>query len=177
MNYIATKTRPNISFSVLIVARFSKNPGTQHWSEVKRCCRYLKATRAAKLTLQIKSKKGLEVYSDATWADNPATRTSQLGYVVYLFGSLIAWHSYRQKCVTYSATKAELNPLVDSFHEETCLKAVVTKIWKAERHADSIHFIKDSKLLNTLLNAPTDHYIENRGLDEKLEKFGSNPKN
>ena len=42
--YIATRTRPDISFAVNILARKVSNPAKIHWSAAKRVFRYLRRT-------------------------------------------------------------------------------------------------------------------------------------
>jgi hypothetical protein len=123
------------------------------------------------------------IYSDASWGDDPINRTSQSGYLCYLFGALISWNSCRQHNVTYSSTEAELNPLVDSFHEGTWLKALLSDIWNIQLDT-ATHYIDDQELNKRLMMNDEDfkeklantHYIDNKGLDDKLKKFGSNPK-
>jgi hypothetical protein len=44
LNWAMLTTRPDISFAVSTVARFSANPGLQHWEAVKRIFRYLAGT-------------------------------------------------------------------------------------------------------------------------------------
>ncbi|KNZ59067.1 hypothetical protein VP01_1805g3 [Puccinia sorghi] len=88
MNYIAGYTRPDISFAVSNLAQFSVKPGMQHWHKVRKVWQYLKHTQDLKLTLEIKTHSQLlDIYSDASWGDDPKHRTSQSGYICYLFGS------------------------------------------------------------------------------------------
>ncbi|KNZ50445.1 hypothetical protein VP01_4422g2 [Puccinia sorghi] len=143
LNYISMHTRPNTSFAVSSLARFSTKPGIQHWHKVKKVWLYLKHTKDLKLTLKIRNpNKLLKIYSNSTWADDPKTRTSKSGYLCYLYGSLISWNSCRQRNITYSSTEAELNPLVDSFHEGTWLKSLLADIWRTEVNTTT-HFIDD----------------------------------
>ena len=48
------------------------------------------------------------ISSDASFADDKATRKSRQGYVFSLFGSPIAWKASKQNTVTTSSTEAEL---------------------------------------------------------------------
>ena len=43
--YAALGTRPNISYAVMNVSRFSSNPGMPHWDTVRRIYRYLLGTK------------------------------------------------------------------------------------------------------------------------------------
>ncbi|KNZ51107.1 hypothetical protein VP01_4091g2 [Puccinia sorghi] len=89
----------------------------------------------------------------------------------------------RSSKVTYSSKEAELKPLVDSFHEGTWLKALLSDIWNIQLDA-ATHYIDDHKLNERLMMSDEDfkekssntHYINNKGLDDKLKKFRSNPK-
>ena len=42
--YLATTTRPDITFAVGMLARFSSKPNKSHWTALKRVLRYLKGT-------------------------------------------------------------------------------------------------------------------------------------
>ncbi|KAI7966397.1 hypothetical protein MJO29_002145 [Puccinia striiformis f. sp. tritici] len=125
-----------------------------------------------KLTLEIlKPDQLLEIYSDASWGDNPIHRTPQSGYLCYLFGALVSWNSCRQHNVTYSSTEAELNPLVDSFHEGTWLKALLSDIWNIQFNV-ATHYINDKELNKRLMmddgefleKYANSHYIDNKYL-------------
>lgn len=123
----------------------------QHWHEVKKVWQYLCCTRDLKLTLEIKQpSQFLDISSNASWGNDPKHRTSQSGYICYLFGSVVSWNSSRQHNVTYSFTEAELNPLVDSFHKGTWLKALLSDIWDIQVDAAN-HYIDDADLNECLL--------------------------
>ncbi|KNZ52439.1 hypothetical protein VP01_3575g2 [Puccinia sorghi] len=184
LNHIAQLTRPDISFAVSSLARYSVKPGMTHWHEVKKVWQYLKGTRELKLTLEIKKPNQLlQIYSDASWGDDPQDRTSQSGYICFLFGSIISWNSSKQRSVTYSSTEAELNPLVEAFHEGVWLKALLAEIWNIQLDAAN-HIIDDPTLNEQLMMSDeefklkfcNEHLIDNKGLDDKVKKFGSNPK-
>ncbi|KNZ56373.1 hypothetical protein VP01_2418g1 [Puccinia sorghi] len=118
LNYIASNTRPDLSFAMSNLARYSVKSGLTHWKE---------------FTIDpVRPTEFLSIYSDATWGDNPDSRTSQSGYLCDLFGSLISWNSCKQCSITYSSTEAELNPLVESFHEGVWLKSLINKTWEIQ---------------------------------------------
>lgn len=184
LNHIAQLTRPDISFAVSILARFSVKPGMTHWYEVKKVWQCLKGTANVKPNLEVrKSEELLQIYSDSSWGDNPQDRTSQSGHMCFLFGSLISWNSSKQRSITYSSTEAELNPLVDSFHEGIWLKALLAEIWNIQMDAAN-HLIDDPDLNERLMMSDEEfkkkfsnqHLIDNKGLDDKVKKFSSNPK-
>ncbi|KNZ54499.1 hypothetical protein VP01_2930g1 [Puccinia sorghi] len=181
LNHIAQLTRPDISFAVSSLARYSVKPGMTHWHEVKKVWQYLKGTADLKLTLEIKQPDQLlQIYSNASWGDDPQDRTSQSGYLCFLFGTLILWNSSKQCCITYSSTEAELNPLVDAFHEGIWLKALLAEIWNIQLDA-ATHLIDDPDLNERLMMTDkqfqekfaNEHLIANKGLDDKEVKHKS----
>ncbi|KNZ53814.1 uncharacterized protein VP01_3129g2 [Puccinia sorghi] len=96
LNYIASNTRPDLSFAVSSLARYSVKPGLSHWKEVKKTWQYLCHTKDLKFTIYpVEPNQFLSIFSDATWGDDPNSRTSQSGYLCYFFGSLISWNSCR----------------------------------------------------------------------------------
>ena len=50
LQYLALCTRPDISYTVGVLARYGSNPGMQHWKAVKHLFRYLRGTLNLKLT-------------------------------------------------------------------------------------------------------------------------------
>ena len=62
--YTSLGTRPDITYAVQTVSRFSKNPGQAHWDAVKRIFRYLKGTKEFWLTYGGQQKE-LKRYADA----------------------------------------------------------------------------------------------------------------
>ncbi|KNZ63762.1 hypothetical protein VP01_11044g1, partial [Puccinia sorghi] len=137
-----------------------------------------------KLTLAIRNPSQLlQIFSDTSWGDDPKNRTSQSGYICFLFGSIISWNSSKQQSITYSSTEAKLNPLGDSFHEGISLKALLAEIWNIQLDATN-HLIHDSDLNERLMMTDEEfkeefanqHHIDNKGFNDKVKRFGSNPK-
>ena len=62
--YLASATRPNISFAVCKLSRFVSNPGDDHWRALERVMRYLKGTMGYGICYTGHSKV-LEGYCDA----------------------------------------------------------------------------------------------------------------
>jgi transposase InsO family protein len=106
--YIATCTRPDISYAVGIVAQFCENPGKPHITAAKRILRYLKQT----MDLGIYYGRGVELttlagFADADWAHNPDTSRSISGLVINFGGAPILWRSKKQTSVALSTCEAE----------------------------------------------------------------------
>ncbi len=104
--YLVTGTRPDIAVAVGEVAKYSNNPGRQHWMAVKRILRYLKETVNFGIKCDPKS-VDLVGYSDADWAGDLDTRRSTTGYLFKLGSVPICWKSKRQPTVALSTAEAE----------------------------------------------------------------------
>jgi len=98
--YLATATRPDITFAVNKVARAMENPTTQYWNQVKRIFKYLKNT--VDYGIIYKKKEALKVYSDADYAGDKDTRRSTTGVVTTLTHGAISWTSQLQRSVAIS---------------------------------------------------------------------------
>ena len=104
--FAAVTTRPDIAFATSRLARFLSNPGPDHQDAADRVLLYLQSTQ--QLALQLGGDAGLQIASDASFADNTLDRKSSQGYAIKLFGGLIAWKANKQDTVTTSTTEAEL---------------------------------------------------------------------
>ena len=108
--YLATMTRPDIAYTVGVLARFNSNPGQAHWNAVKHLFRYLKGTVELKLEYGPDETIGSEMfatYSDADHGGNKDNGKSTTGYMVKLGSGVVAWKSKLQPVVTRSTTEAE----------------------------------------------------------------------
>jgi hypothetical protein len=79
--YLANNTRPDISFSLNVLARYSSDPTRRHWNKIKYVLRYLCGTRDMGLFYQKNTKSKLVGYADAGYLSDPHKARSQSGYV------------------------------------------------------------------------------------------------
>ncbi len=114
--YLASWTRPDISFAVSELSRFVSNPGKPHLEAAKRVFRYLKKTIGFGLAYRSSvSIPGMpEIlpntlwgYVDSDWAGCPDSRRSTSGFVFMLNGAAISWCSKRQPTIALSTAEAE----------------------------------------------------------------------
>jgi hypothetical protein len=117
--YLATQTRPDISYTVGMLARFNSNPGEMHWKAVKHLFRYIKGTLDYRL---IYSKSAISThqfmtYTDADHGGCKDTGKSTGGYLVVMNGAPVSWRSKRQTTVSLSTTEAEFVASVEAGKE------------------------------------------------------------
>jgi hypothetical protein len=107
--YLSIATRPDISYAVGVLCRFSENPGKEHWSALKRILRYLKGTVDYKLTYgpSQTSDELFVTHSDADLGGNVDNSRSTAGFVVSVGGAAVQWSSRLQRHTALSSTESE----------------------------------------------------------------------
>jgi hypothetical protein len=105
LNFLATRTRPDISYIVSQLCRFMHNPGLAHWRAAKRVLRYLKGTKS--LGLMYYGRDDVKGATDSDWAGDPDQRRSTSGFVFKLSNGPVSWKSQRQRSTALSALEAE----------------------------------------------------------------------
>jgi len=107
--YAQIATRPDLSYAVASLSRFSTNPGKPHWQALMHVLQYVKAT------LHYKIRYGGNEYTsftphgyvDSDYAACTDTRRSISGHVFLQAGGPTAWGSKYQPTVATSTTEAE----------------------------------------------------------------------
>ena len=69
--YLANCTRPDIAFSVNLLARYSSAPTQRHWNGIKHILCYLRGTTDMSLFYSRESKQQLLGYADAGCLSDP----------------------------------------------------------------------------------------------------------
>ena len=120
--YLSTNTRPDISFAVSQVARFSNAPKQSHATAVKKIVRYLLRTLDEGTCILPTMDLNLDCFVDADFAglyrrDPDHERTSALsrtGYIIKLAGMPLIWKSQLQTCIAMSTGESEYSALSSS---------------------------------------------------------------
>ncbi len=127
--YLATSTRPDISFAVGMLARYNSDPGTKHWNAVVRVLRYLKATKTVGLTMKRNTNaEVIDAFSDADYAGDHDSRKSTSGCVIQIYGNTAIWISRRQKSITRSTQEAEYVAASLTTQQVVYMKALLTQL-------------------------------------------------
>ncbi|KAL8124691.1 hypothetical protein AgCh_012369 [Apium graveolens] len=166
LQYLANCTRPDISYSVSKLARYTSCPNRTHWDALDRVLRYLKGTMY--LSLHYRRFPGvLEGYSDASWIAKKSGSNGVTGYVFTLAGGAISWKSSRQTIVTRSTFEAELCALDATGTEAEWLHGLMSAIPVVSRPLPAIAIHCDSrttidKISSKKHNAKTKRHIQVR---------------
>jgi len=101
----ATQTRPDIQFSVNLIAQFGGNPGIPHLEAAKRILRYLKGTQELSLVLGRQGRGAVDIvgWTDSDWAGDVDSRHSVGGFVFDVTGGCVSWSLKKQVSVCHKS--------------------------------------------------------------------------
>ncbi len=125
--YLSMWSRPDITYAVHHVAKFSSQPTKEHWTAVKRIMRYLQGTINYGLCYTKGGSVDGEIgnilgYSDADWAGDVNDRKSTSGYLFQVCNGTVSWRSKKQTCVALSTAEAEYMALSSAAQEAVWLR-------------------------------------------------------
>ncbi|XP_057972881.1 secreted RxLR effector protein 161-like [Malania oleifera] len=119
-------TRPNISFAVGILSKFTNKPREIHWKAGIRVLKYIKGTPHFGVSYTLRN--SLIGYCDSDWAGYIDSRKSASGYC-FLFGNgIISWTSKKQPTVSLSSTEAEYKSTCLTLCESVWIRRLLTDI-------------------------------------------------
>jgi hypothetical protein len=186
ISYVATKTRPDISYAVNILAQHQIDPRSTETKALARLQRYLLGTwdyglhytriniSLPKLCAQgiykFESQHNPQGYADADWANDPE-RFSRSGTVIMFANAAISWSSTRQQAIAASSSEAELYALNELSREMKWIRNLMRgigittmlplRLWQDNTATESI--------ANNLLNNKRTKHIEVRERFVNLE--------
>ena len=106
--YAQITTRPDLSYAISTLSKFTSNPGKTHWNALTHVLRYIRGTLAYKIMYGGKYKDLAPIrYVDADYAGDLNHRHSCAGHVFIQAGRPTAWGSQYQPTVTLSTMEAE----------------------------------------------------------------------
>jgi hypothetical protein len=178
--YAMVCTRPDISHAVGFVSRYMKNPGKEHWEEVKWILLYLRGTSTHELCFG-GSDCVLQGYVDSDMVGDKDRRKSTTGYVFIVGGTTVSWILKLQNVVSLSTTEAEYVVATEASKEMIWLQRFMEELGKKQENnrfycdnESSIHLEKSSAFHSKNKNIKLKHHfirsiLEDRHL--KLEKI------
>ena len=126
--YLATCTRPDITFLVNLLARYSFTPTRKHWNGIKHILRYLKGTYDMGLFYSKESKQQFLGYADVGYLSDPHKARSQTRYVFSCNGAVISWKYVKQTMVSTSSNHSKILSLHEANHECIWLRSMIQHI-------------------------------------------------
>ncbi|GAA0186207.1 transmembrane signal receptor [Lithospermum erythrorhizon] len=100
-------TRPDLAYTVYILAQFMQQPRQEHWEAALRVVRYIKGCPGQGILLRSDCDFVLSGWCESDWASCPLMHRSLTGWLVFLGGSLVSWKTKKQDIVSCSSAEAE----------------------------------------------------------------------
>jgi len=146
--YLVNNTRPDITFSVNLLASYSSSPTKRHWNGVKHVLRYLRGTIDIGLFYSNKSNFDLVGYADAGYLSDPHKARFQIGYLFTCGETTISWRSVKQTMTATSSNHAEILAIHEASRECVWLRSMT-------------HHIRETCGLSFSKNLPTILFEDN----------------
>lgn len=121
MQYL-TLTRPNIQFTVNKLSQYMSSPKPLHWISMKKVVRYLAGSQMVGIMLHLVSSFTITGFCDADWVGDTQDRKSQMGYLIYVGDTLIAWSSKKQEAMARSSIESEYQAITTTITELEWIK-------------------------------------------------------
>ena len=134
--YLSNNTRPDITFSVSQVARFTANPKKSHAQAIKTIIRYLARTHDKGLLVKPDGTYNLKCWVDADFAglygrepsENPNAARSRYGYVITFGGVPLIWKSQLIKEICLSTLHAEYVGMANALRALITIRSMAVEI-------------------------------------------------
>src|SRR6266487_1744312 len=158
--YLSLGTRPDISFAVAILSRFTANPHEKHETALNRIFRYLRGTLDVGITYYAAKSPIPTGFTDASFA-HPIVkegRRSTSGYIFFMAGGPVSWSCKRQSTVATSSTEAEYIGQYNAAREATWIRSFLEELGSyRDLIKDPIIIKADSQPAETLALDPAFH--------------------
>ena len=143
--YLSTNTRPDISYAVSQVARFSHNPKKSHASAVKTIIRYLSGSIDQGVIYKRPENLCLDCYVDADFAglygrdppESPTCVKSRTGYIISVGGCYLLCKSQLQTTIALSTSEAEYGALSQAMRAVIPIRETLLELIKAVDMVDA----------------------------------------
>nr|ABA94371.1 retrotransposon protein, putative, Ty1-copia subclass [Oryza sativa Japonica Group] len=166
--YLASATRPDISFAVSKLSRFVLNPGDDHWQALERVMRYLKGIMSYGIHYT-RYPKVLEGYSDSNWISDADKIKATSGYVFALGGGTVSWKPCKQTILTRSTMEVELTALDTATVEAEWLRELLMDLPVVGKPVPAILMNCDNQTMIIKVNSSKDNMKSSRHIKRRLK--------
>jgi hypothetical protein len=166
--YLASKTRPDISFAVSKLSQFTSNPGDDHCRALERVMHYLVGTMDYGIHYS-EYPAVLEGYSDANWISDVDELYTTSGYVFTLGGAAVSWRSCKQTILTRSIMEAELAALDTATMEADWLRELLMDLPIVEKPLPAILMNCDNQTVIVKVDSSKDNMKSSRHIKRQLK--------
>jgi hypothetical protein len=167
--YLASPTRPNISFVVSKLSRFVSNSGNDHWRALERVLRYLKGTMS--LGIHYTGYPTVLGYCDPNRISDVDEIYATSGYVFSLGGGVVSWKSCKQAILMRSTMEVELTTLDIASVEAEWLCELLMDLSVVEKPMPTISMNCDNQTVIIKINSSKDNMKLTRHIKRRLKSI------
>mgnify|MGYP002143932091 CR=1 FL=1 len=166
--YLALCTRPDISYAVCTMARYSNNHSCEHWTVVKNIIRYVQMTKGKGVLFskENRSDDSINGYADSSYNDSDTGRSTN-GYIIFLHGNPVLWRSQLTKSPAQSTMEAEIIAIHHVLQEIKWITYVLSFLEKMEKR--KVRILCDN---NAAIQSVKDHRVTDRNKHIRPKYFG-----
>ena len=122
--WLAACTRPDLTYTTSVLARFVSNPARVHYVAMQRVLAFLQTTTNTSLVLRPGGELGVVVYTDSSWDE----KFSVSGGAIFFMNALGVWYARRQRTVSHSSAEAEYISASLGAREGAHIRAVASEL-------------------------------------------------
>ena len=160
LSYLAQQTRPDIQYTVNVLAQYQQEPRTGDWKALHRCLRYLRKTWDLGLNYE-KTDRNMRLfaapvgYADASYGGEEYGK-SRSSFVFMLGGAAVTWFSKKQPVTSLSSTEAECYALSDGVKEAIWIRRLLKELVFDVKEPTIIH--QDNQSTIAIATNPVHHH-------------------
>jgi hypothetical protein len=166
--YLASVTRPDISFAVNKLSWFTSILGDDHWRALEQVMHYLAGTMDYRIHYS-GYPTVLEGYSDANWISGVDELYAMSGYVFTLSSSAISLRSYKQTVLMRSTMEAELTTLDTATLEVDWLCELLMDLAIVKKPLSTILMNCDNQMVIVKVDSSKDNIKSSRHIKRWLK--------
>ena len=129
--FLANFTRPDISFAVNQLCRYTRAPSRMHWRATQYILRYINSTHDFGIVFSPSYAQVPELtgYCDASHTSCPDTLRSCTGFIFNICSGAVAWQSHMQHSIALSTAESEYMSINDCGKTAVWLRGLYTDIF------------------------------------------------
>ena len=143
VTYLGCTTRPDVSAAAAMLGKVQHAPKSMHMTLLKRTIGYLRGTRTKGIRYTMpkdpRKRNKLTAFADASWADDKDDRRSTHGYVMYMNGGPVSWHSRKAKSVALSTAEAEIAAATEAARDVVAAREMLRQMHAEQKGPTTLH--------------------------------------
>jgi hypothetical protein len=168
--YLASATRPDISYAVCRLSRYTSNPGDDHWIALERILKYLKGTK--NLAIHYSGHPAvIEGFSDSNWISDSDDMKATSGYVFTLAGGAVSWRSSKQTILTRSTMEAELVALESAAVEAEWIRELLSDLPILDKPIPAVLTYCDNQTVLVKVKSRKDNMKSSKHIKRRLKSL------